>query len=85
MRLWIFSTTCIWTSFHPGGSQRDININLFTYSLNGAQYSHPILNKIEFLLQAITKIPNIKFHENRGQTDRHDEANSRFSQVWKGA
>jgi len=46
--------------------------------------------KLEFSRQIFGKYSNIKFHENAssgsrvlpfGQTDRHDEANSRFSQV----
>ena len=45
--------------------------------------------KTEFSRQIFKKYSNIKFHENpssgswfvpRGETDRHDEANSRFSQ-----
>jgi hypothetical protein len=45
---------------------------------------------LEFFLQIFEKSSNIKFHENPssgsrvvyvdGQTDRHDEANSRFPQ-----
>jgi hypothetical protein len=45
--------------------------------------------ELEFSLHIFEKYSNIKFNENpsivdrvvpRGQTDRHDEANSRFSQ-----
>jgi len=45
--------------------------------------------KLEFFRQNFEKYSNIKFHKNPlsgsrvvrcGQTDRHDEANSRFSQ-----
>ena len=60
----------------------------------------PILMEFEFSLQIVEKYSNIKFHENPssgswvvprghsgGQTERHDEANSRFSQfcerAWK--
>jgi len=50
--------------------------------------------KLEFSLQIFEKSSDIKFHENlshgsrvvrRGQTDRHDEANSRFSQICERA
>jgi len=46
--------------------------------------------KLEFSRQIFEKYSNVKFHENPssgsravpcGQRDRHDEANSRFSQV----
>jgi len=51
--------------------------------------------KLEFSRQIFEKYPNIKFHKkNRpvaaelfdadGQTDRHDEATSGFSQFWEG-
>ena len=44
-----------------------------------------------FCLRFFEKYSNIKFHENRRvgaevlHADRHDEANSRFSQFWKRA
>jgi hypothetical protein len=50
--------------------------------------------KLEFSRQIFKKYPNIKFHENPsgvcpdvpcGQTDRHDEANRRFSQFCERA
>jgi hypothetical protein len=51
--------------------------------------------KLEFARQFFEKYWNIKFHENPssgaellhadGQTDRHDEANSRFSQFCERA
>ena len=57
-------------------------------------YSRQILMKFEFSQQIFEKSPNIKFHKNPssgsrgvawgradGQTDTHDEANSRFSQI----
>jgi hypothetical protein len=53
-------------------------------------YSCPILMKLEFSRQIFENYSNIKFHENPpmgaelfhadGRTDRHDEANIRFSQ-----
>jgi hypothetical protein len=57
-------------------------------------YSRLILMKLEFSRQIFEKTSKIKFHENRSsgsrvvhvdrrtdeQMDRHDEANSRFSQ-----
>jgi hypothetical protein len=57
-----------------------------------------ILMKIEFSGQTFEKYSKIKFHENpcsgigvvpcgrtNRRTDRYDEANSRFSQFYKGA
>jgi hypothetical protein len=52
------------------------------------RFSYPILTKIEFSGQVFEKYKNVKFHVNPssgsrvpcGQTDRHEEANSRFSQ-----
>jgi len=50
--------------------------------------------KLEFSRQVFEKKSNIKFHENPssgsqvvpcGRTDRHDEANSRFSQLCERA
>jgi len=50
--------------------------------------------KIEFSLQICEKYSYIKFHENPsresrdvpcGQTDRHNEPNSRFSQLYESA
>jgi hypothetical protein len=65
------------------------------------QVSHPykttgkiIILYIEFSWQIFEKCSNIKFNENPysvsrvvpcGQTDRHDEANSRFSQFFRRA
>ena len=52
------------------------------------RYSCQILAKLEFSREDFEKSSNIKFHENPsggsrvvpcGQTDRHDEANIRFS------
>jgi len=64
----------------------------------GTRYSCQVLSKLEFSRQIFEKQPNLKFHENTssgspvvpcGQTDkvreRHDKANSRFSQFCKPA
>jgi hypothetical protein len=64
--------------------------SVFTQS---ARYSCRILMKIEFSRKIFEKYSDIKFHENLsggnrvvptretgGQTDKHDDANSRFSQ-----
>ena len=49
---------------------------------------------LDFIERFFEKYSNIKFHEDLpsgsrvvpcGRTDRHDEANSRFSQFWKSA
>jgi len=58
--------------------------------MQGTRYSCPILKKYQFSRRIFEKYSNIKFHENPssgsrvfscGQTDRHDEANNRYSQV----
>jgi len=57
-------------------------------------YLCPILIKLPRFRQIFEKYSNINFHEIlsvgvafyvEGQTDRHDAANSRFSQFCKGA
>ena len=57
--------------------------------VQSARYSCPILTKLEFSRQIYEKYTNIKFQDNPssgsrvlpyGQTDRHDSANSSFSQ-----
>jgi len=57
-------------------------------------YSCQIVIKLEFSRKIFPKSSNIKFHENPssegravpcGRTDRHDEANTRFSQFCKRA
>jgi hypothetical protein len=59
-----------------------------------ARYSCQILMKFEFPSQIFENSSNIKFHENPssgsrtvpcGRTDRHDEANSHFSQFCERA
>ena len=61
------------------------------YHLNVTRYSCQITRKLEFSRQIFETHTNIKFHENPssgsrvvpcGQTDRHDEAKSRFSQFY---
>ena len=59
------------------------------------RYSCRILMKLEFSGQILEKYSNIKFHENPlnashacsmrtyGQTDRYDEADSRFTQFFE--
>ena len=57
-------------------------------------YSCPILMKLVFYRYVFEKSSNVKFHGNTssgsravpcGRTDRHDEANSRFSQFCERA
>jgi hypothetical protein len=61
-------------------------------------YSYSILTKLEFYRQAFEEYSNIKFHENPsggsrvvpcgradGQTDVHDEGNSRFAEFFERA
>jgi hypothetical protein len=62
--------------------------HLFKQSVS---YACQILMKLGFSRQLFKKSLNIKFHENRQMgaelfhTDRHDEANSRFSQFCESA
>ena len=67
--------------------QRDI-ITMYIGLYVKYRYCCQILMKLEFSRQIFEKYSNIKFHENPysgnrvvpcGQTDRHDEANSRFT------
>jgi len=64
----------------------------------GSFWSRPISMRFEFSRQIFEKSSKIKFHDNQsnwrqviacgrteGQTDRHDDANSRFSQFWERA
>ena len=57
--------------------------------MQSTRYSCQILMNVEFPRQIFEKYSHVKFHENPpsgsrvvpcGQTDRHDEANNRFSQ-----
>jgi hypothetical protein len=60
--------------------------------MSRTRYSSQILMKIEFYRQIFDEYSNIVLHENSfsvsrvvpcGRTDRHDEANCRFSQFCK--
>jgi hypothetical protein len=79
----IFSTTFFmkYFSFYEELNEIPLCTQVFTYS---TPYSCQILMKFEFSRQTFDKCSNIKFHENPSngsrRTDRHDEANSRFSQ-----
>ena len=61
-------------------------------------YTYSILIKLEFYIQVFEKCSNMRFHENSssgsrvvpcgqadGQTDVHDEGNSRFSEFCERA
>ena len=70
------------------GKERDMIKNVHLSSCKG-RHSYPFLIKIKVSKQSLEKSSNIKFHENPsggsgvvpcGRTERHDEANSRFSQ-----
>ena len=90
----IFSTTCVWNIFHSTnnwGTDGQICILVF---MENTRYSCSILMEPEFSWQISEKNSNIKYHENPSngrqvlpscgqmnrQTDKHDEAYSRFSQ-----
>jgi hypothetical protein len=62
--------------------------------MQSTRYSGPILKKLEFSQQISEKYSNTKFNENPssgirvvpcGQTDRHEKANSSFSQFGERA
>ena len=75
--------------------QRDMIRNVYRASCKKSiLYSFPILKQLEFSRQIFEKSSNINFDENRsngsrvvpcGRTDRHDEANSSFSQFCERA
>ena len=64
---------------------------------SGRYYWLVFFTKLEFYRQIFEQYSNVKFHENPsnrslvpcgqtgGQADRHDEANSRFSQFFERA
>jgi hypothetical protein len=84
----IFSTNFMWNISRP--NQRDIIINVKTSSCNvPTRYSCRILMKLESSRKISGTSSTTKFHQDlssgnrvvpHGRTDRHDEANSRFSQ-----
>jgi hypothetical protein len=81
----IFSKTFVWNISHSKKNWARYNqkcISVFIYRC----YSGQILMQLEFSRQFFEKYSNITFHQNPssgirviscGQTDRHDEANSR--------
>jgi len=81
----IFSTTFVWNISHS-------RKNWARYDKN-VHWSCPISTKLEFSGYIFEKSSHIKFYENpsserrvpRGWTDRHDEANHRFSQFCESA
>jgi hypothetical protein len=90
----IFSTTLSKTFLILRRIRRDITINVHRSSCKMPDYSGQILMKIEFSRQMFEKYSNIKFRENPfsgslvvpcRRTDRHDEANFRFSQFLRKA
>ena len=94
MCVYIFSTTFVWHNSHS--KTKWVWYNKKTYIGLHVKYpcSRPVLMKLEFSRQVFEKSSNIKFHEipsngSRvvpcGRTDRHDEANSRFSQFCESA
>jgi hypothetical protein len=74
-------------------NERDMIKNVHWSSCRVLVILCPILMKLEFSLRIFEKYSNIKFHENPaggsrvpfGRTDRHEEANSRFSQFCERA
>ena len=90
----IFSTTFVWTISHSASWCHKCKNNL----MKNNRYFCLILMKIEFSGQFLEKVSNIKFNQNPssgsrcvlcvqtdGLTDRHDEANSHFSQFCQRA
>ena len=96
----LLNTKCVWFSLQRLSetflirTERDMTKNEQGTSCIVTRYSCPILMKLKFARQIFEHYFNIKFRKNlssvsrvisRGQTDRHDEANSRFSQFCESA
>ena len=95
----IFSTTSVWNIYHSKKKKwRRYDKKCILVFMYSTLYSCPILMKLEFFQQTFEKSPDTKFNENPsswtrvvpcrwkdGQTDRHDKANSHFSQFCKHA
>jgi hypothetical protein len=89
-----FSTTFIWNIAHSKIIQRDIAINVKTSSCKVPVILVGFYWNLNFINKFSEKGLNIKFHQNSssgstvvpcGQTDGHNEANSRFSQFCERA
>ena len=89
----ISSTTFVWNTSHFRKIWARYDKNLHWFSCKG-QFIISDINETWIFWQIFEKYSNIKFRENPssesrgvpcGQTDRHDEANSRFSQFCERA
>ena len=89
----IFSTTFVWNILQCKKKWVIYDQKCVLEFMYSTPYNWQILIKLEFSRPVFEQYTNIKFHENPssgsrivpcGQTDRHDEANSRFSQSCKG-
>jgi hypothetical protein len=86
-----FFTTFVWNITHSKSNwaRSEIRPKYTLVFVQTTRYSCPILMKLEFSRQIWEKYSNTKFHENPfsgsrtvpcGRTDKHDVANSGFSQ-----
>jgi hypothetical protein len=90
----IFSTNFAWHISHSQKNWARYDYKCMLIFMPSARYSCPILIKLEFSSQIFEKYLNTKLYENPsggswvlpcGQTDRQDEASSRFSQFCERA
>jgi len=90
----IFSTTLSETIFILRRNERDMINNVYRSSCKVPFILVRFWQHLNLSEQIFEKSSNIKFHGNPssgsrvvpcGQTDRHDEANSRFSQFCEGS
>jgi hypothetical protein len=87
-----FSTGFVWKIFHAKKNWARYDLKCILVSMKSTLYSCPILMKLEFSPNVFEKCLNIKLHKypsngsrvvyQCGETDRHDETNSRFSQCF---
>jgi hypothetical protein len=86
----IFSTNYVWNIFHSKKNWGRYDRKCILVFMWNARYSCQILMKIEFCRQIFAKYSYMKFHENpssgsrvvpRGQRERHDKTNCRFSKI----
>jgi hypothetical protein len=69
MRVLVFSTTFVWNSFHSKRTRARYHKYISVF-MQYTRYSCQILMIIEFSLQILEKLWNIKFHENPSTGNR---------------
>jgi hypothetical protein len=98
MCIFIFSTVFVWNIFQSKKNWERYDQICVLFFMWNTRNSCRVLVKVEFYQQIFEKYSSIKFHENPsignrvvpcgltdGRTERHDEANSRFSRFCEGA